>query len=239
MRRKEFDVVGVRKDGFVCGYVEAVHLGEGAIGECIRSFEEATCLAEDEPVSQVLRILQESPRVFVVRTGLVSSIITRGDLEKMPLRMWLFALVSLLEMQMLRLIREFYPAEKWRPFLTENRMCKAEETYAKRRAGNDHIDLADCLQFCDKRDIILQTAALLKAMEIGDDPHSATFFKELEDLRNDLAHAQSIVSDRWPHLVELSAQAERILTSCEGLYVGSRSATQHSLAGDAPQAGRP
>ncbi len=219
MRRKDFDVVGVRDDGFVYGYAEADHPGDCAIGHCVRSFDEATCIGEDEPLSRIFSFLQVSPRVFVVRNDRVTGIITRGDLEKAPVRMWLFALVSLIEMQLLRLIREHYPGETWRRVLSDGRVEKAEQICDKRHADKTHIDLADCLQFCDKRDIVLKTPALFQSLSLEAFPDPSTLFKELQDLRDDLAHAQSVVLGRWPRLVELSRAAEGILTSCESARV--------------------
>jgi hypothetical protein len=39
--------------------------------------------------------------------------------------------------------------------------------------------------------------------------------QELEHLRNELAHAQDIVTGRWPDLVRLASSAEHLLERCE------------------------
>jgi hypothetical protein len=41
--------------------------------------------------------------------------------------------------------------------------------------------------------------------------------EELEHLRDELAHAQDIITGRWPRLVELAKTAEQILAACEVL----------------------
>lgn len=51
--------------------------------------------------------------IFVRFLGLPSGIVTHGDLQKAPIRMWLFGLISLLEMQMLRRIQNLRDDNDW------------------------------------------------------------------------------------------------------------------------------
>ena len=39
--------------------------------------------------------------------------------------------------------------------------------------------------------------------------------KKLEQLRNDLAHAQDIITGRWPDLADLTTEAENLLERLE------------------------
>ena len=105
----------------------------------------------------VLELLARFPQVFVVVMGEVSGIITKGDLQKAPVRLWLFGVLSLLEMQFLRLIRTAYPQDTWKGFVSENRLGKAGQLLQERKRRNEAIDLADCLQFADKRTIVLRS----------------------------------------------------------------------------------
>jgi hypothetical protein len=153
--------------------------------------------------------------------GEVSGIITKGDLQKAPMRMWLFGVLSLLEMQFLRLIRAVYPQDGWKGLLSEDRLAKAEQLLQERQGRNEAIDLADCLQFADKRSIVLKSEHLSKhlrgTLSFPSKGKFEHFLKELEHLRNELAHAQDIITGRWPKLVELAEGAERLLAACEAL----------------------
>ena len=66
--------------------------------------------AIDAPISEtasfadVVLGLADSPRLFVRVLGAVGGIITMSDLQKPPVRMWLFGMITLLEMRMSRLI---------------------------------------------------------------------------------------------------------------------------------------
>ena len=172
-------------------------------------------LPEDAPLLRVLQVLRQHDRTFVSFLGTTSGIITRGDLQKAPLRMWFFNLVSLTEMQMLRLIRQRYPGGDWREPLKDERIEAAESLLSDRRRRNVHTDLADCLQFCDKRTIIVNTAGL-RELFASSKRAASRYLGEVEDLRNDLAHSQDIITGRWPEIVDVAEYLEETLRRIEG-----------------------
>lgn len=219
MDRRDYDVVGVRRDGLVVGYVERASLSGVDISQACKPFVEGDVVEDTTPLLDVVSLMQRCPRLFVRAFGRVAGIVTRGDLQKAPVRMWLFGLVSLTEMQLLRLVREAHPDDSWKDLLTPERIRKAEQLLEARKAQNAHVDLADCLQFCDKRDILLKTPGLLAKTCLPNRRETESFLKSLERLRNDLAHAQDIVTGRWPDVVALAQQAESWLRACEDLTV--------------------
>ena len=80
--------------------------------------------------------------------------------------MWLFELISLIEMQFLRLIRDGWPVESWiKPeMISPDRLEKAREMLAERQRRNEAFDLTDCLQFGDKTTIVLKNKRLRVAL---------------------------------------------------------------------------
>ncbi len=219
MEKKDYDIVGVRKDGLVSGYVRKdLPLMEGdKVGGHLVTFEPHEMLSETTPLVNVFEVLGNSPRAFVLILGQVGGIVTKGDLQKVPVRMWLFGLISLIEMQLLRIIRDYYPDGSWKHKISENgRLKKAEDLFDKRRQRNEAIDLADCLQFCDKRDIVLKSDELCRLLGF-DSTAIYEQLKSLEDLRNELAHSQDIITGNWPRIVDLVWEAENILSKCEKL----------------------
>lgn len=157
MEGKDFDVVGVRQNGAVAGYVERADLRGGTLEQYRKPFNEQLLVDDWSPLLTVLELLTKFPQVFVVVMGEVSGIITKGDLQKAAVRMWLFGVLSLLEMRFLRLIRTAYPQDTWNGFVSANRLVKAEQLLQERKRRNEAIDLADCLQFADKRTIVLRS----------------------------------------------------------------------------------
>ena len=145
----------------------------------------------------------------------VSGIVTKGDLQKLPVRMWLFELISLIEMQFLRLVRDGWPDESWKKPISPERLVDAQKMLANRQIRNERIDLADCLQFCDKRDIVLENNPLRTELGFKSKKSGEMILKQLENLRNNLDHAQDILEGRWRELSKLVDNAEDILNAAE------------------------
>jgi len=215
MEERDFDVVGVRRQGVISGYVAREDLVSGTLDDHARIFDVADLLGEATPLVTVVGRLVQTPRVWVSIMGEASGIITKGDLQKSPVRMWLFAVISLLEMQLLRLIRGRFPEESWTAMLSPSRVQKAREILQDRCRRNEAIDLTDCLQFSDKRTMVVKTEDLRRVLGFDSQSEADEQLEELQHLRNELSHAQDVVSGRWPELARLANLAERILERCE------------------------
>jgi len=153
--------------------------------------------------------------VFIRNGQGVDGIVTRGDLQKAPVRMYLFALISVFEMQLLRIIRVRYPNDDWGRFLRPDRLAKAKETFQARRRANAAIDLLDCIQLADKDTIVAKANDLRIGLGFVDPVEARKFFERLEDLRNDIAHSNDIPSHRWKSIGGLAERSESVLERCE------------------------
>ena len=109
MERRDFDVVGVRQEGCVVGYAERSDLCGVVCAEHVRSFDESLLTPDSAPLEDVVFGLAKSPRLFVPVLGTVGGIITMSDLQKPQTRMWLFGLITLIEMRTSRLIDQLCP----------------------------------------------------------------------------------------------------------------------------------
>ena len=203
MKDKDFDVVGVRTDGVTTQFVERHNLGEGVAGKHAKDLLDDHLLDESAPLEHALEALKDSRWVFVCFLECPSGIITRGDLQKSPLRMWLFGLISLLEMQLLCRIREVYPNESWTPYVPEKRLEGAKAIQSERVQRGEAVDLAECLQISDKATIYKKSATLFPLLPFETKTDWISFMKELESLRNKLAHSNPISSASWPEIAEL------------------------------------
>jgi hypothetical protein len=213
MEEKDYDLIGVRQNGLLTGYARRGELFDGPLGDYLVPFEPAEMVPDTTPLLSGLQIVKEHSRAFVVMVGHIGGIVTRRDLQKAPVRMWLFGVISLIEMQLLRMIRDHSPGESWK--INPTRLDKAKKLLIERKQKNIEIDLADCLQFCDKRDIVLANADLRRALGFDSKPQGKALLKDLEELRDVLAHAQDIITGRWPTIVDLASRAEEFLSRCE------------------------
>ena len=212
--KKDYDIVGVRTNGILNGYAFREDLAEGPLSKYFKEFDPRELLPDTASISEVLKVIIDFKHVFILSFGRVAGIITRGDLQKIPIRMWLFSLISLIEMQMLRIIRERFPKNSWDKLISPGRNKKAKKFFRDNESKNEEIDLADCLQFCDKYTIISKTEDLLEKLQCSKKDF-CTLSEDLKWLRDNLAHAQDIISNDWPSIIDLSRTAEEFLKRCE------------------------
>src|SRR5690606_17274967 len=114
-------------------------------------------------------------------------IVTYADLNKPVIRMYFFGLVSLLEIHFSFWIAQHYGGDSWQDSLAKKRLDAAKEVQDKRRARGQEIELRDCLQFADKRDLVLEKDELREQFEFGSKKAGERFLKKAEELRNALA----------------------------------------------------
>ncbi|MCH2181401.1 MAG: hypothetical protein MK108_05285 [Mariniblastus sp.] len=204
-------VIGVRDHGHVVGYVDREHLQDADGQVAIHPFEEEQVIQTSTPLAEVVTRLQEQPRLFVSVFGFVGGIVTRTDLQKPPVRMWLFGMITLIEMRMNDLIKDGLSDDEWKPYLSESRLAKAEELRAERTRRKLPVTLLDCLQFSDKCQIIARHEPLRNQTRFESRRQVQDAGKRLERLRNDLAHSQDIIVNDWDAVVELSRNLETML----------------------------
>jgi CBS domain-containing protein len=208
----QFQVVGVRENGYVAGYLERSDLGTtGPCGHYCHPIEEAKILKESAPLSDLVLALNTVPYLFVNFLGEVSGIVTRADLDDPPVRMWLFGLITLIEMRFLTLIELHLDGESWQKYISNSRLEKAAALQTERRRRNQDPSLLDCLQFSDKGQIVIRDEYLRKQLGFASRKRGSEAIKNLEKLRNNLAHAQDIVSLDWETIVTISENLEAVV----------------------------
>jgi hypothetical protein len=206
-----FDVVGVRRGGQVWGFVERPLPDTGPCGEVATPLGVSAVLPDSAPLSAAVSALAVAPRVFVVAFGRVAGVVTLADMLKPPVRMWLFGVVTMIELRYARLIEQFCPDESWRQFLSAGRLKKAEELLAERRRRHQDVTLFDCLQLSDKGQIVARNERIRRLTIYPSRGQAEEGVKMLEGLRNSLAHAQDIVSCDWDAIVRLSDHLDRVM----------------------------
>lgn len=202
------------------GYVLRDELAAGACRDFRHDFAAVDTMPESATLLSVLQRLEWTRRIFISFEKKVVGIVTRGDLQKAPVRMLLFGLVTLLEMQLLRLVKTYYTDSSWKLALAPTRIQAAERIQAGRRTRNEAMDLIDCLQFSDKRDLVLKNTQIRTRLGIESRPRGEKLLKDAEDLRNLLAHGQDLVKGAsWPELIQLSQRIEALVEKCETMAI--------------------
>ena len=188
-----FDCIPVRDGGGrVIGVLE--RNGRNVAGQArsvMRPLDDALLVAADEPLKEFIPLLVESPhRLVVARGARIEGIVTSSDVHKLPVRLLAFALVTHLEMTMAELIRRTSTNDDWLDGLGEGRRARVSQKLADLRLKNIDPPLLELTDFCDKRDVLAKKGLLgtPKAKAVKQ-------LKQIEDLRNTVAHAATYAQD--------------------------------------------
>lgn len=221
MEDANFDVLGVRPgdDSAPVGYVRRTDLESGQCKNYIVEFDGSELISDSTPLVQLLSVLRERQQSFVLVGDEVSGIVTRADLQKPPVRLYLFGLVTLLEMHLGALARHHYTGDEWTDELSESRIDKAVDLQSEREKRNQELDLMNCLQLCDKRELVLASESLRGELNIRSKTQGRNFLKAAQDLRDDLAHANELALDRgWDEVVDVVVAAEDLIQQSEEYF---------------------
>ena len=213
LAERVFDLVGVRVDGQVVGYGRREELAGGLLGDHCHDFGPDDLVDESASLQAAILSLGLNGRCFVTVLDRVGAIITLSDLEKPPVRMFLFGMITILEVRLVAMIRAAFPDGSWTELVSPARLVKARELSQERRRRTLPADLLDCLQFSDKGQLLLRIPGMLAQFQPAIPSKNAAqqAFKELETLRNNLAHAQAIIPASWERIVRFTGNLEQLL----------------------------
>jgi hypothetical protein len=154
MRQARVAVAGIRRNGLVCGFVEAESLREGSCEACRREFAPGQVVVVQTPLTDIIEVLSRYDWCFVSALGTVVGVISRIDMQKPAIRMWLFGIITVAEMEFTERVRQKWPDESWTGLLSQQRLENARRLHSERERRKENCDLLDCLQLGDKMQIL-------------------------------------------------------------------------------------
>lgn len=221
------DVAGVRKAGAVAGYLRREDLGGdrareghadtvavadivGTCGDHARAFSAGQVVGGPASLSDVILVLTRHDHCFVSLLGEATGVLVREDINNPVVRMWLFGIITIVEMALGRRIRAIYGEDGWLEHLPEARIAKARELLAERSRRDRGGALLDCLQLPDKARILIDDGTLLDWLGTDSRNAARNAVKDIVSLRDHLAHAQDIVSHDWTQIARIAHRVEEI-----------------------------
>ncbi|MDM1377031.1 CBS domain-containing protein [Myroides marinus] len=216
--QRDFDTLGViDPDGHIIGFIVFSELGDNQIPDYIHDFKQNLVIKKDTPIDLLLELLLKNEFLYVSNEGnKIEGIITRADINKPIVRIYLFGIISLFEMHLNYWINKHYPEGKWNDMLAPEKVKNAQDIYSLRKGNNSQLTLLECLQLSDKKTILFQTKSFIDQFSF-----SKTKFKNLlekgETIRNELAHSQnSIINNlQWEEFVETINTMKHFLDNSE------------------------
>lgn len=221
LKARDFDLAGVRNEenGPVIAFVTTESLRGGSVRKHLQPLTDDDWVQDTLPLTKLMERLKNRQFVFVRAKSDAIGIIRGADLNKPPIRVFLFGLVSLLEMHMSYWLRVEYPNDSWRKSLKPDRVKAAKKVQANRRQRNQDLELVECLQFCDKRDLVLDRKDVCSEIGIDSIKRANARLKKVEHLRNTLAHSQYdlVRGTTWKELIELVQWIETVIHKSDAI----------------------
>lgn len=161
----------------------------GTVWQCYVPLSEDLLLGADASILDFVQDADEKQCRLVISGTKVVGLVSLSDLQRLPVRAALFALITGLEMTMADLIRTKHPkSEDWMQLLTSRRQAKIEQERKKAKSEDGYVDTLLFSQFCDKREILTQN------LPEPDRSALSVALEDIEELRNSVAHANEYAS---------------------------------------------
>ena len=203
-------VAGLRQSGRVHGYVRDNELGDAAAQEYMRPFKKGQVVDGEASLADVVHVLTRHDFCFVRVLDDIVGVISRGEMQKPVVRMWLFGFITAIEMALRDRALRRWPDGAWAELLTLSRLNKAEALRDERLRRGQECELLDCIQLSDLARILLGVPEERQAYGFESAAAAKRVIKEMESLRNNLAHAQDIVTHDWAQIARMARNMEAL-----------------------------
>ena len=161
------------------------------VEEVMRPLCEENLIGADASILDFLRDADQRPCRLIVAGRDITSLVSLSDIQRLPVRAALFAMITHLEMTMADAIRRGYENTEWMTKLPPERMAKIQTEIKGATSDDSFVDSLLFTQFCDKVTIIRKSEAFRDNKN-----EFSKQMKSIQDLRDLLAHANEFAATR-------------------------------------------
>jgi len=199
MLEKDFDMAPIfHEDGRVTSYVLRKDLQGGSldghqVSKYARPLGLDRILSSSTPILKHLQLWEEHSYYLVLNSNKLAGIVTYADLNKAPVRLIFFTILSEIEAKLRRLIRRKMPNDKWLTFLAEGRRRRIESDYRADKEQNLEVSKTIYLMFGE----LLSLFDHDHLYEVMDYQKKAAYVStrvELNRFRNSIMHSKPLVT---------------------------------------------
>ncbi|WP_334545052.1 hypothetical protein [Rhizobium leguminosarum] len=199
-----YSFLPVKEDGKFIGLFEARKFFSGPdnqafVVEHFSPISESFLIGIDTPIQDFVMTADDHPCRLVVSKKGVAGLVTISDIQKLPVRAALFAMITGLEMEMISAIRASFQSDAdWLRLLSPDRVDDLNDRARKAKAGDTWVDVLLFTQFSDKTTIIRKSKLLgdiVSARKLG------MIFDGIRNLRDNVAHANSIAETEAQEMI--------------------------------------
>ncbi len=216
MKLKNYDIMPINEEGKVTSYVERELLEkEKQIEPAVRQITTDVIVSADTCVSEMVDLFQRSRFFFVNKRNDLVGLVTYADLNKIPMRVLLFVLISQFEFLLLTLIKKFYRKETWISKLALERQEKIKELYNEKRKHDTDISFEDCLNLGDMIELLECDSELRVFVGYASLSSCKKECGYLDILRNNVMHPSNSLIKNYIGVKKLSSRIRRLHKSIE------------------------
>ena len=156
------------------------------VGSDFLPISEETVIGADASIFDFIRKADDVPTKLVVSGDGVAGLVSLSDIQQLPVRAALFALVTSLEMAMAMAIEARWPTpEDWLALIAEHRQKQLRKNIKSALKKDSFVSEITLTQFSDKSTILLEGGILAV---VGD--RDGLRLDAIRQLRNSLAHSK-------------------------------------------------
>jgi len=209
--KPSYDQIPVKQNGRIVGVLERKYSKSKDLNKSqYRPLDESILVSADESLSSFLKSMEKEPYYRLVVNGTkIDGIVTRSDILKLPVRLYLFALVTNLELLMVEIIDNNFENDEWLNYFDQTKQSKIQKR--KNYYKKDRIDpsLIELTYFEEKYEIIG------RHFDFGED--FINDFEEIKNsIRNPISHARDFIKneadlERFLQLIQLMQDKKKVL----------------------------
>lgn len=164
----------------------------GVVQEQMDPLSEDNLIGANAGILSFVKTADRNGCRLVMSGAEIGGLVTLSDLQRLPVRAALFALITHVEMTMADAIRRgFDSSNDWLDLLSQGRRVEIDKRRRTAIATNNLVDDLLFTGFGDKKNIILKSRRFPRAWKAFDSDMT-----EAKDLRNCLAHANQYAATR-------------------------------------------
>ncbi len=224
MNAAQFDVAGVvDRTGNILGYIDVKGNPTGVCGDKnhLHLLDPGRLVTDAMPIAEVGAIVARKRHVFILEKNKVTSIVTRADLQKAPVRMMIFGAITVLEMHLTDVLRREWSDDTWRECdsFTPKQVKAIEDAFQQAQKRNDETDVFGCMNLYDKCLLACASENIVENFQKNGLDDLESKLVDTRKLRNVVAHGQSLVTSNrsWNAVLHTAVEAQRMSKMLESM----------------------
>jgi CBS domain-containing protein len=201
MRKKDFDMAPILDSkGQVIGYVlrkdlEGVKLGSNRVLKYAKRLGLDRILSSSTPVLEHLQLWEEHSYYLVISSNKLAGVVTYADLNKAPVRLIFYTILSEIETKFRKLVRRKMPKDSWETLLSSSTRRRINSYYNSDKSQNIEVDKATYLTFGQLLSLF-DHHSLYRTLGFRQLRKYQKERAELNDFRNYIMHSKPLVTRR-------------------------------------------